>query len=344
MRGARGERLLLLIFAVVSVSLLLFGSHVITFLWSPPSPIAAPRRIEIPEGATMRRAAEILHREGLVTNDALFVLLGRWTRTHRSIMPGEYALHTRMLPMEILDRLIKGQVIEYDVTIPEGATAEQISRLLEEQRLVAGQRFLALVRDPQFARALGVEADGLEGYLLPDTYRFTKRMGTEGIIRILVGAFGRVYTPALDQRTRELGLTRHQVVTMASMVEKETGLERERPLIAAVFHNRLRIGMPLQSDPTVIYALPRFTGTLRRADLAVDSPYNTYRQRGLPPGPIANPGRASLLAVLDPAQTPALYFVSKNDGSHAFSRTLGQHNRAVARYQRRARRQVGRAR
>lgn len=339
MKGAKGERILLVIFVVVSVSLLLFVSHVIAFLWSSPSPLAAPRRIEIPDGATMRRAAEILQREGLVTNDALFVLLGRWTRTHRNIMPGEYALNTRMLPMEILDRLLKGQVIEYDVAIPEGTTAEQISRLLEEQHLVDGPRFLALVRNPQFARALGIEADGLEGYLFPDTYRLTKRMGTEGIIRIMVGAFDRVYTPALDQRARDLGLTRHQVVTMASMIEKESGLDAERPLVSSAFHNRLRIGMPLQSDPTVIYALPRFTGPLRRTDLAIDSPYNTYRNRGLPPGPIASPGRASILAALEPARSPFLYFVSKNDGSHTFSVTLEQHNRAVARYRQRAIRQ-----
>lgn len=335
-RAAAKRRLLALIFLGVSAILLLFADRVLTFLWTPPHPLAVPRRIEIPEGASLRRAADLLHQEGLLTNDAFFVLLGRWTRRDRIIMPGEYALHARMLPMEILDRLVKGQVIEYEVAIPEGTTAEQIARLLDEKRVVDGRRFLALVRDPALIRAVGVEAETLEGYLFPETYRVTKRMGAEGIIRAMVAAFHRVYAPALDERSRELGLTRHQVVTMASMIEKETSLETERPLVAAVFHNRLRIGMPLQSDPTVIYALPRFTGTLRRTDLAVDSPYNTYRQRGLPPGPIANPGRAALMAVLFPARTTALYFVSKNDGSHAFSATLQQHNRAVARYQRRA--------
>ena len=194
-------RLWLLLFLGVSASLLLFADRAITFLWTPPSPLAVPHRVEIPEGASLRAAAALLQREGLLTNDAMFVLLGRWTRRDRIIMPGEYALHTRMLPMEILDLLVKGRVIEYEVVIPEGLTTEQIGRMLEEKRLVAGQRFLTLTRDPGLIRAVGVEAETLEGYLFPSTYHFTKRMGAEGIIRALVAAFHRAYTPALDRKS-----------------------------------------------------------------------------------------------------------------------------------------------
>jgi UPF0755 protein len=182
-------------------------------------------------------------------------------------------------------------------------------------------------------KTVGVEANSLEGYLFPDTYRLDKTMPEEAIIKKMVSRFWEIFNVDLQNRSRELGFSYHQVVTLASIIEKETGAEEERRLISAVFHNRLKRKELLQSDPTVIYAVKDFDGNLTREDLKLDSRYNTYRYAGLPPGPIANPGRASLIAALHPAEVDYLYFVSKNDRTHEFSSDLKQHNAAVRKYQ-----------
>lgn len=191
-----------------------------------------------------------------------------------------------------------------------------------------------LADDPEFLLAAGVPGPQLEGYLFPDTYRFAPGTDVREVLTTMVRHFHDRFDAERHRRAAERGLSVNEVLTLASIIEKETGKPEERALIAAVFTNRLRIGMPLQSDPTVIYGLPAFDGDLTRADLAHPSPYNTYVVGGLPPGPIANPGLAAIDAALAPAASPALYFVSRNDGSHAFSTTLAEHNRAVGRYQR----------
>jgi UPF0755 protein len=190
-----------------------------------------------------------------------------------------------------------------------------------------------LVADSAFIKSLGIDAPTLEGHLFPDTYYFPKRAKTEEVIRAMVSRLQQVFTPEIRAQSAALKMTETQVLTLASIIEKETGRDAERPLISAVFHNRLRKGMLLQSDPTVIYGIPNFNGNLTRANLAKPTPFNTYTHAGLPPSPIANPGARSIVAALNPAPVKYLFFVSKNDGTHQFSATIGEHNRAVDHYQ-----------
>jgi UPF0755 protein len=310
--------------------------YLVAFLLVPPSLEQNARIVEIPEGAGLRQVAVLLSENGLIAEKLPFVIVGKLTLAERRLQAGEYAFHTRMSPHEILQMLTSGEVLKHEVTLPEGMTVAQIARLLDDQGLIAYEAFMRPAQDPQWIRSLGIEAASLEGYLYPETYYFSKRAGAEKIIRAMVEMFNRIYAPDLEERARALSMTRAQVVTLASIIEKETSVDSERPLISAVFHNRIKKKMPLQSDPTVIYALPNFNGNLTRKNLRIASPYNTYRINGLPPGPIANPGRASLIAALYPAPVNYLYFVSKNDGSHHFSSTLAEHNRAVKKYQKRS--------
>jgi UPF0755 protein len=230
-------------------------------------------------------------------------------------------------------------VVRYQIIIPEGYTVRQIALRLAEKGIVEQQEeFLSLAFSVNFAGSLGIEGAGVEGYLFPDTYLFPKGVASAEVIRTMVGKFRRVYVPAFSQRAAELGMTDKQIVTLASIIEKETGVPEERPLVSAVFHNRLKRGMPLCSDPTVIYGIKAFDGNLRKLDLMRMTPYNTYLSRGLPPGPIANPGASAIQAALYPAPTNYLYFVSRNDGTHHFSATLREHNEAVWKYQKGGRR------
>jgi peptidoglycan lytic transglycosylase G len=222
------------------------------------------------------------------------------------------------------------------VTFPEGLTMTEMAKIFESHGLGPSSSFLQAAKDPASIRALDPAAKDLEGYLFPETYALPRRTDAAKLVRLMLAAFNDAFTPELRAAAAARSLTVRQTVTLASIVEKETAKPEERPIVAAVYSNRLRIGMPLQCDPTVIYALQRagaFTGNLRRDDLTFDSPYNTYRYPGLPPGPIASPGAASLEAVVRPADADYLYFVSRNDGSHEFARTLDEHNRNVQKYQ-----------
>lgn len=324
----------------MAVVLLLIGTvflfvvvQEVTFLYIPPDRERVQKVLEIPEGTTLRETARLLFQNGLITSVESFVVVGKLLAIERRIIPGEYAFHTQMLPLEIIKLIKSGRVVQYEITIPEGYTLAQISRVVEEKSLVRSEEFIRRATDPVFIQSLGYDADSLEGYLYPESYYFSKRVGSDGILRALVKRFEAVYTPEMEKRAGEIGMTRLEVVTLASIIEKETAVEEERPLVSAVFHNRIKKKIPLQSDPTVIYGLPHFNGNLTRKNLRARSPYNTYRVKGLPPGPIANPGKASLLAALNPASSDYLYFVSKNDGTHYFSRTLAEHNRAVQKYQ-----------
>jgi len=220
------------------------------------------------------------------------------------------------------------------VTVPPGANLYDIAKMLEEERLVTKEVFLATSASPALLQRLGIPGESAEGYLFPDRYLFVKPVIPEEILEFMVRQFRRKVPPDAEKRAGEMGLSLHQVVTIASIIEKETGREKEKPIVSAVIRNRLAIGMPLQMDPTVIYGVRRFDGTVTRKDLRTAGPYNTYRNRGLPPGPIANPGLASLAAALNPSKSEYLYFVSKNDGSHTFSRTLPEHNLAVEEFRR----------
>jgi UPF0755 protein len=292
--------------------------------------------VDVPEGASFKEVANLLAQKGLVISPFWFRLLGKFQDAERKLKPGEYDLHTAMRPAEILNTLISGRVIQYSVMIQEGLTAHQISRVLGETGLVKEADVARLVGDPVFIKSLGIEAQTLEGYLYPDTYYFPRRAKAADVVRAMVSRLRQIYTPEMRVQSAALGMTETQVLTLASIIEKETGQDAERPLISAVFHNRLRKGLPLQSDPTVIYGIPNFNGNLTRADLARPTPFNTYINPKLPPGPIANPSVKSILAALNPAPVAYLYFVSKNDGTHQFSATIQEHNRAVEKYQKRS--------
>ncbi len=296
--------------------------------------------VEISEGASFKEVANLLAQKGLIVSPFWFRLLGKVQDAERKIQPGEYDLHTAMRPAEILNALVKGKVIQHSVLIPEGLTAQQIGMLLEEAGIAKEADIARLVVDPAFAKSLGLEAQTLEGYLFPETYHFRRRTKPEDVLRAMVHRFKEAYTPELQARATALGMAERHVVTLASIIEKETGRDDERPLISAVFHNRLKKRLPLQSDPTVIYGIPNFDGRLKRAHLTKKTPFNTYMKRGLPPWPIANPGLKSIQAAVNPAPVKYLYFVSKNDGSHHFSVTLAEHNRAVERYQKRGARRA----
>jgi UPF0755 protein len=323
---------------VIMLGMLAFGTHVAAFLASPPGGDGEPTTFEIAQDEPLRRVASRLADVGLIRNQAYFVTFGRLTGSERQLKPGEYALSPSMRPLEMLHRFRHGLVILHPLTIPEGYSARQIAAVLREAGLGDPEELLDLVESSEFVHELGLDVSSLEGYLFPDTYAFPRDIATADMVRRMVEKFRETYQSVWAARAAELGLTQHQVVTLASIIEKETGAGIERPIISAVFHNRLRRRMPLQSDPTVIYPIKNFDGNLRKVDLIRDNPYNTYRRLGLPPGPIANPGREALEAALYPSPVEYLYFVARNDGTHHFSRTLREHNKAVDQYQRRGQR------
>jgi len=293
--------------------------------------------IYIKKGMPLKKISAMLEQEGIIRNRHFFVGIVTILGKKAGIKAGEYEFHTRMLPLEVLDALVKGQVRLHLVTIAEGFTLYQIAQLLEELNIVGKEVFLQKASSPAFISSLGLPAEvgsTLEGYLFPDTYHLFREMDPEEVIQIMVRQFKKVFNPDLASRASQLGISQREAVILASIIEKETPLSEEKPLISAVFHNRLKKKMPLQSDPTVIYGIKNFDGNLTKEDLLRPTPYNTYLVNGLPPTPICNPGKDSIHAALYPASVPYLYFVSKNDGSHYFSSGIEEHNQAVRKYQR----------
>jgi UPF0755 protein len=316
------------------------GGLAFQLLNQPIGESSRARIVEIPKGTSFKRIAARLQKENLIAHKWFFSGIARMKGEDRKIIPGEYELHAGMRPTEILSKLVEGKRYYHTVTIPEGYTIEQIANLLAAKELTDRIAFLQLTRDPDMIHSLNLKAPTLEGYLFPDTYFFARPISADAIIRTLVRRFWEVFAPAYLARTRDLDMTVQEVLTLASVIEKETGLSQERSLVSGVFHNRLRKKIPLQSDPTVIYALKDFDGNIRKEDLLVESPYNTYLVVGLPPGPIANPGEEAIRAALFPTPTDFVYFVSRNDGSHEFSSTLAEHNQAVEKYQRSGKKQA----
>jgi UPF0755 protein len=306
------------------------------FLFYAKTPVSSRDRaatIDIPKGAGFWQIVDILDREGLVNNRLLFYAVAMANGARRSIKAGEYEMDGGMGPAEIIRKLVRGEIKTYTVTIPEDFTLKQIAERLDADRLVDEKIFIDVAADRQFLASLKIQAPSAEGYLYPDTYALNRAMTTREIVRIMVNQFWKKVTPEMLARAQALHLSTHEFVTLASLIGKETGYRDEKTLVSGVFHNRLRKGMRLQSDPTAIYDLRNFSSTVKRRHLDNDSPYNTYRIKGLPPGPIANPGIDSLRAALYPASVDYLYFVSNNDGTHRFSSTLIAHNEAVSKYQ-----------
>jgi UPF0755 protein len=298
------------------------------------APAGPERLVSIPRGAGLEGIAAILAREGVVDHPALFALAARLLGKAGSLQAGEYALSPAMSYRSLVQTLHQGRVVLHAVLIPEGFTQEQIIQRLARAGLLKAENARALASDPEFVQRLGLSGDSLEGYLFPDTYSFARGLGARAVLSRLVRRFQEAWKP-LAPRAEARGMSRLETVTLASIIEAEAMLDQERPLISAVYHNRLAKGMPLQADPTVIYGLDDFDGNLRRSDLREDSPYNTYTRPGLPPGPICSPGAASLAAAVAPAQVDYLYFVAKGGGAHHFSSNYRQHVNAVNRYQRR---------
>jgi len=296
-----------------------------------------PLTLTVEPGTSVRRIGQQLHQMGLVRHPDLFRALVLVRGTGGRLKAGEYALSGRVTLEGIASKLARGDVVRRVVTFPEGSDLEAMAQQAATQG-IAPAAFLEAARNASLVADLDPAARDLEGYLFPDTYDVTRRPDAAAVlVRRMVQRFRDVITPELPA-IKAGGSGVREVVTLASVVELETALPAERPRVAAVFRNRLRKGIPLATDPTIIYALRkagRWDGNIRRPDLDIDSPYNTYRRAGLPPGPIASPGRESLEAALHPAETGDLYFVSRNDGSHHFSRTFAEHQQAVTYYQRR---------
>ena len=329
----RDRRVTTLIFLVLVVAV---GSGLVgvwSFWNTPAQDPGTEVLITIPGGSSFVSASQLLVDAGVVRSLRGFVFLGKIKGLSNSIQAGELMFRTDMTPNQVLEVLVRGKAVSYHVTIPEGYNIRMVAALLAEKGLGDADRIIEIAKDPEFARGLGVPSDSLEGFLFPDTYSWPKGLSEKDILDRMVAKYNSVFTDAMRSRTREMGMSELQVVTLASIIEKETGAPEEREQVSAVFHNRLKKGYRLQTDPTVIYGLKNFNGDLTKKDLRTDHPYNTYTRSGLPVGPIANPGEASLMAALNPAKVSYLYFVAKGDGTHVFSNTLVEHNRAVAIYQ-----------
>lgn len=295
----------------------------------PPPPLTQPRWVSIRKGETLRTIAPELQAAGVVRSAAMLKLYAQVTRQAERIMPGDYAFRGGEDLAQVLRHLVSGDFTVVTVTVPEGLTVHQIAERLEQAGLVCEQDFERQARHDGLVHTLGLGPLGAEGYLFPATYRFSPRAGAKRILTRMLERFFDNWTPQVEQRRFALGLTTGEVVTLASIVEKEAKVAGERPLIAGVFYNRMKLHMPLQSDPTAQYSFEGIVGPAHEA-VHRSSAFNTYDFAGLPPGPIANPGWSSIEAVLYPAHSDYLYFVARSDGTHVFSRTLREHQHATS--------------
>ena len=334
-------RKLVSLFAVIIVLLSAAGGVAAWFGWKQ---LQEPYRgydeaeqfVTIRQGASSSEIGRQLAAARVVRDPRLFRAALWWTGRGRSLKAGEYRFDHPLTPLEVLDMVVRGDVYTLRLTFPEGLNVEEMAKVYESRGIGRGADFLAAARNPKRIRELDDRASDLEGYLFPETYSLPRQVPAARLVDLMVDRFLAVYDDKMRARAAAQGLTTRQIVTLASLVEKETAKPEERAVVSAVYRNRMKIGMPMQADPTVVYALlkaRRYDGNIRREDLSIDSPYNTYKYPGLPPGPIASPGRASLEAALMPADVPYLYFVSRNDGSHVFAETLDEHNANVRKFQ-----------
>jgi UPF0755 protein len=307
--------------------------HIIINAGKPADTEPVQQVVIVKPGQGILVFSERLHKMGIINNLNEFKLFAYLKGYEKSIKAGEYILSSAMTPEEILEIVVNGKVRLHRLTIPEGYNLRQIARIVAEAGFGTEADFLRAATDADLVHTKGIDAETFEGYLFPDTYYFPKDARHEDIISTMIKRFWSIFKPEWKNRAEILGFSIHQVVTFASIIEKETGAAFERPIISSVFHNRLKRRMRLQSDPTVIYGIKDFDGNLTRKHLAQKTPYNTYRINGLPPGPIANAGIKAIEAALYPADTKFLYFVSKKDTTHKFSANIRDHINAVRKYQ-----------
>jgi UPF0755 protein len=327
---------LLLVLVVIGLAAAGAGGYLLwTRMHQPFQGFEGEQFVEVPQGAGSRAIARRLMDAGVVPDSWTFRAALRWSGRAQVLQAGEYRFAEAASPLDVVERLARGDVYTIAITFPEGLTIDEMAGVFETRGLGTAQSFRDAARDVSAIAALDPAARDLEGYLFPETYPVSRQVDAAALVGTMVERFKMVYGE-LTAAGAATALTTRQVVTLASLVEKETARAEERPVVAAVYRNRLAIGMGMQADPTVIYALRKrgkYDGNIRRVDLAIDSPYNTYKYRGLPPGPIAAPGRAALAAALSPAPATYLYFVSRNDGSHVFAETLREHNANVQKFQ-----------
>lgn len=327
------KKIIILIFLLPCLAALIGGVWLMQYARTPiDAEKEATVLVDIPTGTSLYKVIKILSNAGLVKNRYLFHGLVGIKGGARSIRAGEYEFATSLSPSELVDKLIHGDIKQYRVTIHEDYSLKQIAARLKEFKLIDEKTFFELAGDKNFLSSLGISGSSAEGYLFPDTYFLDRSMTTRQIMRMMVDRFQRKITPEMIEQAKKKGLNLHQFVTLASLIGKETGYSAEKPIIAAVFYNRLKKRMPLQSDPTAVYDLEDFSGKILRRHYKRESPYNTYVIRGLPPGPIANPGLDSFRAVLNPANVDYLFFVSQKDGTHFFSSSFSNHIDAVLRF------------
>jgi UPF0755 protein len=322
--------------AVLLVFVAGVGVWTFDFLYSSPGVKSETVIYEVKPGDSFGRVAFQLEAQDLIKDLNAFKILGRVLGYTSQIRVGEYELNRGMRPLEILSVLSSGKSIERPITFKEGLNMYEIAQALEDDGFFRAKDFLSLCKNKQLIEELlGEPLPSLEGYLFPETYRLTKYTTAEQLVRLMVQNFFRVYEQA--EASGRLKKPRHEAVILASIIEKETGAPEERPMISSVFHNRLRLGMRLQSDPTILYGMLVASGVMpkniRKKDIRAPTPFNTYTVNGLPFGPIANPGEEALKAALSPEASNYLYFVSRNDGTHVFSTSLKDHNRAVRKFQ-----------
>jgi UPF0755 protein len=329
----------LLVFFVAFVFLALGLAAAFYISWSRPFKGFPENQkfVQIAKGTPSYQIARNLQREGIIRHWFWFLAYLKIVRHSAHVQAGEYIFDQPVTISQVAEKLLRGQVYYHEVTIPEGYTIFDIANLMQQKGLLTSEDFLHAASQVGILSDLVVLRGNLEGYLFPDTYRVTRGTRADEFVGMMTSNFRDVYKRILQPKLPYSLYSLNDIMTMASMVEKETAVDAERPLVAAVFYNRLKSGMPLQCDPTVIYAAKlegEFRGKIYQTDLEIDSPYNTYRRLGLPPGPIANPGIRSIESALKPAEVDYLYFVSNNNGGHVFSRTLLEHQKAVAHYRR----------
>ena len=319
---------------LVATAALTIVIHFYVALFVPPTREKNWKEIQVTDGMSFKAIAARLQKEGIIRYRGYFEIIGRLQGISRKVRVGYYGLGTHMSMWDVLDTLRKGKIIEYEVVIPEGYNLFQIGWTLTGTPLISSDPndFIRIATDKKFARSLDIDADSLEGYLFPDTYYLPKGITVQDIARRMVQRYKEVFKQDYRKRVEELGLTEHQIITLASIVEKEAKVTTERKLIAAVYYNRLKMGMKLQADPTAVYGLRAWVTKVSSQDLKRKTPYTTYLHKGLPPGPIANPGQGAILATLYPENTDSLFFVAQGDGSHYFSKDYNEHEKAIGRF------------
>ncbi|MEA2101198.1 MAG: endolytic transglycosylase MltG [Thermodesulfobacteriota bacterium] len=303
-------------------------THVYMFISTAKAP-ESTTKIVIPRGCSTWEISDKLFLGNIITDPYIFFVMTFACGKARGLKAGTYMFKDRLYPKEIMNILFNGKTMQYAVTIPEGSDIYDIARILEDHDLCERETFIALAKASDTVRLFGLDAPSMEGFLYPDTYFFFVDMTPLGIMEKMVSRFHSIYTEGMARKASATGLSDLEAVTLASIIEKEAVRSEERPIISSVFHNRLRSSMRLQSDPTVIYGIETFHGKIQHKDILRKSPYNTYLRKGLPPGPICNPGKDSILAAVNPVETRYLYFVARGNGYHTFSSTLKAHNRAV---------------